>query len=119
MQKDQPSKMKRREFVKKTGLAASGLAIAPSILSAKAYAEGSDTIKVGLIGCGGRGTGAALQAMSVSESVQLVAMADAFKDRLESSYKRLQQELPNYEIDAERMNVPEAHRFDGFDGYKK
>lgn len=111
--------MKRREFVKKTGLAASGLAIAPSILSAKAYAEGSDTIKVGLIGCGGRGTGAALQAMSVSESVQLVAMADAFKDRLESSYKRLQQELPNYEIDAERMNVPEAHRFDGFDGYKK
>ena len=119
MQNDQPSKMKRRDFVKKTGFAAGGLMMAPSILSAKAYAEGDDTIKVGLIGCGGRGTGAALQAMSVKESVKLVAMADAFQDRLESSYKQLQQEMPNYEIDTARMEVPAEHCFHGFDAYKQ
>ncbi len=48
-----------------------------------------DTIKVALIGCGGRGTGAAAQALSTKQNVKIVAMADAFRDRLEDSYKSL------------------------------
>ena len=71
----------RREF-----LAASAVAVAaaPSI-----YAAGSDVLKVGLIGCGGRGTGAAVQALSADKNVKLVAMADAFEDRLEESLGNL------------------------------
>ena len=61
----------------------------PAALASKAFAAGSDEVKVGLIGCGGRGSGAAAQAMSTGRNVKLHAMADAFADRLEISLSSL------------------------------
>jgi len=68
---------------------------------------------VALIGCGGRGTGAAAQALSTNGKVKLVAMADAFRDRLEGCLAELKKEH------SDRVDVPEARRFLGFDAYKK
>src|SRR5687768_2882760 len=82
----------RRDFLKGStaamvgGMLAGGLA-----MSRSAHAAGSDTLKVGLIGCGGRGTGAAAQALAADTNVQLVAMGDAFADRLQSSLSNLKQ----------------------------
>ncbi|HMQ49053.1 MAG TPA: Gfo/Idh/MocA family oxidoreductase [Saprospiraceae bacterium] len=109
----------RRTFVKNSGLAVGGLVLAPSLLAAKAHIDGSDAIKVGLIGCGGRGTGAAVQAMSTSQNVQLVAMADAFRDNVDNSYQQIKGELENNGIALDKLQVPEEHKFAGFDAYKK
>jgi shikimate 5-dehydrogenase len=76
----------RRKFVKTSALAAGGVLLVPSMLAAKAHIDGDDTIKVALIGCGGRGTGAAVQALMTKQNVRLVAMADAFRDRLDEAY---------------------------------
>src|SRR4029079_72102 len=74
----------RRDFLKTSSLAAVGAGVLANLGSLPgAHAAGDDTIKVGLIGCGGRGTGAAGQAISTSGKVKLVAMADAFEDRLQ------------------------------------
>ncbi|THH40025.1 Gfo/Idh/MocA family protein [Neolewinella litorea] len=109
----------RRSFLQKTtALAAAGLAIMPD-LSARAHIDGSDVIRVGLIGCGGRGTGAATQALSTEQNVQLVAMADAFRDRLDQAYDGIKGQLAENELDAARLNVPEEHKFVGFEAYKK
>ena len=119
MKEKHPSKLNRRKFVKTSGLAAGGLMLSPSLVAAKSYIQADDAIKVGLIGCGGRGTGAAVQALSTKQNVRLVAMADAFRDRLDDSYKQIKGELETYEIDAGRLDVPEAHKFTGFDAYKQ
>ena len=76
----------RREFLRNSGLVVGG-----TLVSGLSYGHSSvdDTIKIALIGCGGRGTGAAQQALSTSQNVKLVAMADAFQDRLEESYKNI------------------------------
>ena len=81
----------RREFIKTTAAAAAAIpAVAmPLSVARGAYARGNDTIKVGLIGCGGRGTGAASQAVSADPGCVLWSMGDVFKDRLESSLKNL------------------------------
>jgi predicted dehydrogenase len=103
----------RREFIKTTGRIAAvstlaGLAI-PYV-----HAASDDTIQVALVGCGGRGTGAADQAMGVKRGpVKLVAMADVFEDKLKGSYEGLSKK------NADKMDVPEDRRFVGFDGYKK
>ena len=68
----------RREFLKTTAVATGALALAANV-----HAAGSDLIKVGLIGCGGRGTGAADNVLNSAKGVSIVAMGDAFKDRLE------------------------------------
>lgn len=109
----------RRDFVKTSGIAMGGMMLSPSIVSAKAHISGNDVIKVGLIGCGGRGTGAAVQALSTKQNVQLVAMAEAFKDRLDESYTNIKAELQNNEVSLDRLAVPEEHKFVGFDAYKK
>ncbi len=85
----------------------SGLAVAP------VHAAGSDTIRVGLIGCGGRGTGAALQAMSADKGVRLVAMADMVKDRIQERRTELKVKRPD------QVAVDDNHCFTGFDAYKK
>ena len=109
----------RRSFLKKTSaLAAAGLAINPE-LAARAYAGGADVIRVGLIGCGGRGTGAATQALSTEQNVKLVAMADAFRDRLDQAYTGIKGQLEENELDAARLDVAEEHKFVGFDAYEK
>ncbi len=107
----------RRQFLETTLAAAAttGLSAAtiPS-LAAGAYVAGDDTLRVGLIGCGGRGTGAAEQALMADERVKLVAMADAFDDRLQSSLKS----LSATNAISGKINVPKERQFVGFDAYK-
>jgi predicted dehydrogenase len=79
------------------------------------HAAGGDTLRVGLIGCGGRGTGAASQALAADKNVKLVAMADAFRDRLERSLATLRKD----EAIAGKIDVPEDRCFVGFDAYEK
>jgi predicted dehydrogenase len=93
-------------------------------LAAKAYSTEGDEIKIALIGCGGRGTGAAVQALSTEGKVTLWAMADAFADRLESSYRRLMQggrfsRSPDAGSQAAKVDVPPERRFAGLDAYRK
>jgi predicted dehydrogenase len=103
----------RREFLKNTGRIAATSALMGNLVS-RAYAAANNTIRVALIGCGGRGTGAASNALSVKNGpMKLVAMADVFEDRLAGSYKNLT------ERHAEQVDVPEGRRFIGFDGYRK
>ncbi|MFT4566534.1 MAG: myo-inositol 2-dehydrogenase/D-chiro-inositol 1-dehydrogenase [Saprospiraceae bacterium] len=107
----------RRDFVKKTGATVLGSSLGLNILSAKPSWHNKlnvDTIKVGLIGCGGRGTGAALQAVSSDPNVVLTAMADAFQDRLDTSYNALLDE-----VSADKVMVDNDHKFVGLDAYKK
>ena len=105
----------RREFLKNTSLIAGGLMAAPLISGANYFSGASDVIKVALVGCGGRGTGAATQALSTKQNVQLVAMADAFKDRLDDSYNNILEALAEKK---DRVQVKEENKFVGFDAYK-
>jgi len=98
----------RRHFLR-TAAAVGGTVLA---LPRGAHAAGSDILKVGLIGCGSRGTGAASNAINADPGVRLVALADAFSDRLEGSLKQLKTRHP------EQVNVDPAHCFVGFDSYK-
>src|SRR5436190_19399608 len=79
----------RREFVKQSTLLAGSLMAAPILSNANYFSGADDVIKIALVGCGGRGTGAAMQALLTKQNVKLVAMADAFRDRLDSCYKTL------------------------------
>jgi len=102
----------RREFLKDTGRIAAASAFAAGI-APRMYAGQDNTIKVVLIGCGGRGTGAADNAMSVKHGpLKLVAMADIFEHRLKSSYDNLKRMHPD------KVDVPEDRKFIGFDAYK-
>ncbi|GGZ16425.1 oxidoreductase [Echinicola pacifica] len=105
-------KNNRRDFLKTTALVTGGAMVSPFTLPG-AYAAGSDEIKVALIGCGGRGTGAAFQAFGTDKNIKLVAMADAFRDRLDSSYEALSKK-----IGTEKVVVSEDKKFVGFDAYK-
>ncbi|MHC4511836.1 MAG: Gfo/Idh/MocA family protein, partial [Planctomycetota bacterium] len=103
----------RRGFLKNTGRIAATSAIAAGI-APSIYAAGSNTIKIVLIGCGGRGTGAASNALSVKNGpIKLVALADVFESRLERSYKNLKKKHGS------QVDVPGDRMFMGFDAYKK
>jgi len=102
----------RRNFLQTTSLAAGALATGLSI-ERTAHAAGDDLLKIALIGCGGRGSGAASQALSTKGNIKLIAMADAFRDRLESSHNELKKSA------GDRVDVPEENKFIGFDAYKK
>jgi myo-inositol 2-dehydrogenase/D-chiro-inositol 1-dehydrogenase len=104
----------RRDFLRNSTAAAVGASVLSSIAS-RAYAASDETIKVGLVGCGGRGTGAATQALSTEGPVKLVAMADAFEDQLESSLGRIKGALGDRAD--ERVSVDQ--KFIGFDAYKQ
>lgn len=115
----------RRDFVKQTGITASGIILSPWAASAfSGQSLVNDTIKVALIGCGGRGTGAITQALSTKENIQLVAMADVFRDRLDDCYGNL---MKSREKDTstkaipirQKVDVPEDRKFVGFDAYKR
>jgi myo-inositol 2-dehydrogenase / D-chiro-inositol 1-dehydrogenase len=103
----------RREFIK-TSAAVVGTTLAANLISIPgAYAAGSDEIRIGLIGCGGRGTGAAENAFTSAPGVKLVAMGDVFKDRLDGSRANLMKKH------ADKMSVKNEHCFSGFDAYEK
>jgi predicted dehydrogenase len=113
-------KQSRREFVKQSSLLAGGLVAAPFLSHAGGYFNSvDDTIKIALVGCGGRGTGAAMQAMLTKQNVKLVAMADAFRDRLDSAYAALTDENSEEGNVKAKVAVPEANKFVGFDAYQK
>jgi predicted dehydrogenase len=111
-----PAPNSRREFLKSSTAAVVGgmLAGRLSIGRTAHAASGDDLLRVGLIGCGGRGTGAASQALHTKGNVKLVAMGDTFRDRLESSLSELNSDG---EI-VDRIDVPEDRRFTGFDAYQ-
>lgn len=100
----------RRVFLQASAAAAASVTLLPG-----AMAAGSDTLRVGLVGCGGRGTGAAKQALRADPNVKLVAMCDAFMDRLEGSLN----ELRGIKDIANKIDITPDRKFDGFDGYKK
>jgi len=108
----------RRSFLKKTTALAGGLALS-SQLAAGVHNSVEDTIRIGLIGCGGRGTGAAVQALSTEQNVRLVAMCDAFRDRLDQSHENIKNQLLDNELDAGRLAVSDDMKFTGFDGYQQ
>jgi predicted dehydrogenase len=106
----------RRDFVKQSTILAGGILAVPLMSKANVFSGADDTIKVALIGCGGRGTGAAMQALSTKQNVKLVAMADAFRDRLDDSYKDITSDDAKMKG---KIDVPEERKFSGFDAYKK
>ena len=111
---------KRRDFVKQGSMLAGAIAAAPLISNANFFSGSDDVIKVAVIGCGGRGTGAAVQALMSKQNVKIVAMADAFKDRLDECYKNVADELANAGAGTKgTLDVPEERKFVGFDGYLK
>ncbi len=100
----------RRDFLKTSATLA-----AAATFGAGVHAAGSDVLKVGLVGCGGRGTGAASQALNADKAVKLTAMGDAFADRLEQSLETLKKDK---EVSA-KVDVNDNQKFVGFDAYKQ
>ena len=106
----------RRDFLKKSSVAAASAALAGSLSVARsAHAAGSDQIKIALIGCGGRGTGAAVNALNnkANPNVKLVAMADAFRVRLDGSLGAIQGRCKD------KVDVPEDRKFIDLDCHEK
>jgi len=104
----------RRSFLQKTGAAILGSAIAFDIASPlRAKASTSNTLNVGLVGCGGRGTGAAMQALKADGNAVITAMADVFPERIEEAHKAIVSVFPD------RTKVTAEKRFVGFDAYRK
>ncbi len=102
----------RRSFLK-TSVLAGGAALAGLSIQRGAHAAENNQLKVGLIGCGGRGTGAARDALTADPNTVLTAMADAFEDRMAASHENLVKQL------GDRVQVPKEKQFTGFDGYQK
>ena len=101
----------RRDFLKTS----SAVAVATGLgITRSAHAAGSDQIRIALVGCGGRGTGAAVNALNAQPNVKLVAMADTFRDRLDGSLKNLLSRIDN-----ERIDVPEERKFVGLNAHEK
>jgi predicted dehydrogenase len=109
----------RREFVKRSSLLAGGLMAAPMLSNAGYFTSVDDTIKVALIGCGGRGTGAAKQALLTKQNVKLVAMADAFSDRVDNCLKALTSDDDDEKSVKDRIAITNDTKFVGFDAYLK
>jgi len=109
MANDSSTSTTRRNFLKASVAAGVGA----MATSQWVHAAGDDIIRVGLVGCGGRGSGAAVNAMNADPQVHLVAMADVFEDKVTGSCKRLKEAKPD------QAQVDDEHCFSGFDGYKK
>jgi myo-inositol 2-dehydrogenase/D-chiro-inositol 1-dehydrogenase len=116
----------RRDFLKSPAAAAVGASVAGYLTIARtAHAGGDETIKMALIGCGGRGTGAACQALSTRGPVKLWAMADMFRDRLEASLANLTAgqeaayDRAAHQGFGSKVDVPPERRFVGFEAYKQ
>src|SRR6266851_4682128 len=113
MNETKPTVTSRREFLKSTGRIAAASALAGAVIP-RVHAAENNTIQVALVGCGGRGSGASVNALSTRNGpIKLVAMADVFTERLKSSYENLNKQF------ADKVEVPEDHKFIGFDAYQK
>ena len=107
----------RRDFLKASSMAAVGAGVlATGGQLPGAFATGDDTIKIGLVGCGGRGTGAAMQALSTKGNVKITALGDAFKDRMNSCHNEFKK---RFDKQPERVAINNETMFEGFDAYKK
>ena len=101
----------RREFIKTTGQLTAASALAGMAIP-HVHAQGSDQLSIALVGCGGRGGGAAANAMSQSGPPKLVAMADVFQHRLDGAYNSLKNKYKD------QVDVPSNRKYIGFDAYK-
>jgi len=103
----------RRDFLKTSSAAVVGGTLASALPASGVFAQGSDEIRVGVIGCGGRGTGAMENVLNAAPGVRIVAVGDLFKDRLETSMKNLSAKH------GARATVPADRQFVGWDAYQK
>lgn len=111
---DISGKTNRRLFLKSTGAAVIGSTLPfSSAFSGPSGGRSANVLKVGLVGCGGRGSGAAAQAVAADPDAVLTAMGDVFADHLEASLAAIMEEQP------QKVKVDKAHKFVGFDAYKK
>lgn len=108
--KEQTKKTNRRTFIKSSAVIGGSVALN---LGFTPLRQKNPTLKVGLIGCGGRGTGAAAQALKADPDVVLTTMADVFPDRLEEAYSAIHEAVP------ERVKVKNDQKFIGFEAYKQ
>jgi predicted dehydrogenase len=114
----------RREFLRQGSLLAGGIIAAPILSKANYFSGADDAIKIALVGCGGRGTGAATQALLSKQNVRIIAMADAFRDNLDNCFKELTSDefaesLGGRDKLKLKVQVPEENKFTGFDAYQK
>ena len=105
----------RRQFLKGAAAVAVGTTLASGLgVARSAHAAGSDVLKIALVGCGGRGTGAATDCLGTgSQNIKLVALADLFQDRIDGAVKQLKHQVPA------KLDLPSDRLFVGFDAYKK
>src|SRR5690349_14792952 len=105
----------RRTFLKTSSIVAAGATFAGTLgVARSAHAAGDDTIKIGLIGAGGRGSGTANQALQTKGAVKLIAVGDAFQNRIDTCLNALKNE-----VSGDRLDVPKERQFVGFDAYEK
>ncbi len=103
----------RRQFLKTSTTATAAVSLASLDLARFAHAAGSDTLKVGMIGCGGRNTGAGAQALKADKGARLVAMCDIFLDRVKGAREAIRNEC------RDQVDVPDDRCLTGFDAYKQ
>jgi myo-inositol 2-dehydrogenase/D-chiro-inositol 1-dehydrogenase len=118
--KKQSINYSRRDFMKTSATAAVSWSALSLGLSSRAHAAGSDRVRVGLLGCGGRGTGAATDCLEADDGVEIVALADAFPDRIERSRAQIRQwcEKNNQAFD-QRVKATQDTTYLGFDAYHR
>ena len=117
-----PGNVSRRDFMRSTAVAVSAGAAVLVSGARLVHAAGSGKIRIGLVGCGGRGTGAAFDCMSADPALELYAMADVFQDRLDGAYRSLSRGRGGRHKRAglgHRMNVTPERMFVGFDAYRE
>ena len=106
----------RRTFLKRSGAAVLSGSLAASLpMTRNAHAATNDFIRIGLVGCGGRGSGAAVQALRADPCTSLVAVADAFENRLLAGLNAMRSQ----EDVGDRVQVDREHRFVGFEAYRR
>ena len=109
------NKESRRNFVKKTSVLSTATLATTLPVDSFANVTENKKLKISLVGCGGRGSGAIVQAMEADDNVEIISMADVFSDRIEKSLKGIREHFGN----KKKINLKEKNIFVGFDSYKK
>ena len=103
----------RRSFMKTSVLAAAATTLQAAQVNPYGYTAGNDEIKIGLIGCGGRGSSAAIDALDADPGIKLIALSDIFADKVQNTLEKLKERNPD------QIAVKDDHCFVGFDAYQK